>query len=410
MKKSEYSSPADCKNSAVYAKWLQKHIAKHHFTEVVFSRWCPGNYQHEIEAYCQFRSKRRWLKVISQKKIREHLEGSRTLYFTADWDRRNSETIIAIDIDVHQTGSTVGALAFAEHCGKLFPGLVYEASTNGKGIHAYLILHKGHHDSLHVSRCCKYLQEVLQAHAQGFDISGVEVKGLPAVYHRSGASVTSVNMGQLCKLPRTDVRGTAHISLDEIITLEKPARKMTIADGKKGSCVLIPMQVFRQAKAQSYSVARTCAKTRGGVRIYARDVEIALAVLWFCHQRPNEDMTLPHARVEAIWQSLFQSGAVSRAFDGKRWKAIRDAMSQLGMIRWHDNTYYWKTGDKGRACQWSITNETAERLGNTNRTTERVSLREVIPFVIPIPGFASCLYPDIEKVWTERRYSYADSA
>ena len=48
---------------------------------------------------------------------------------------------------------------------------------------------------------------------------------------------------------------------------------------------------------------------------------------------------LPVRRFEGLWTGLYEAGDVGRAFDCHRFKAIRDYLSDLGLIDWEDHTF-----------------------------------------------------------------------
>jgi len=76
--------------------------------------------------------------------LTDHFENKKTYYFTADGRSSVPEVLVNIDIDCHGSGSLAGAIAFAEHLkATLFPNLYYETSTNGNGVHGYIIVIKG---------------------------------------------------------------------------------------------------------------------------------------------------------------------------------------------------------------------------------------------------------------------------
>src|SRR5262245_44762539 len=73
----------------------------------------------------------------------EHLEGKHTLYFVGQHRVRAPYTLAVIDIDCKKQGTLAGATAFAEWIKEnVIPGLVFEASTNGNGVHGYFIVGK----------------------------------------------------------------------------------------------------------------------------------------------------------------------------------------------------------------------------------------------------------------------------
>ena len=81
---------------------------------------------------------------LKNKDMADHFAGKKTFYFTADGRSKTAEVLVNIDIDCHKSGSLAGAIAFAEHLkATKFPDLYFEASTNGKGVHGYIVVVKG---------------------------------------------------------------------------------------------------------------------------------------------------------------------------------------------------------------------------------------------------------------------------
>ena len=84
-----------------------------------------------------------WLPRLTNQRLMEHFCGSQFLYFQADGRIRTPEVLVLIDIDCHDRGTYEGAVACVEwlaHNG--FPGLFWSRSTNGRGVHAYLVVDK----------------------------------------------------------------------------------------------------------------------------------------------------------------------------------------------------------------------------------------------------------------------------
>ena len=114
-----------------------------------------------------------------------------------------------IDIDsegAHGGGTTEGAWKFGElvrDC--LFPGLYLEPSTNGKGVHGYLILEKLGIKTDLVRQVLKNLDAYLKKLAVSVvaDVACVEIKGQPPriEYDKKG-NITGITFGQWAKLPR----------------------------------------------------------------------------------------------------------------------------------------------------------------------------------------------------------------
>ena len=119
-------------------------------------------------------------------------------------------------------------------------------------------------------------------------------------------------------------------------------------------------------------------KTTGRTVVTAEDVAIFLLCLKFFTRRMNADGTLPVKRFEGLWSALYEAGDVGRAFDCHRFKAIRDYLSDLGLLDWEDSTFVAPregrdgTRLKGRACKWEagevlmgMLGEARERAGVT---------------------------------------------
>jgi hypothetical protein len=86
---------------------------------------------------------RGWVHGMTAAAMRQHFTGESTVYFTADGRVRTPETLLMVDIDCHGTGTYEAAVAFARHLrDHHFPDLYFEPSTNGNGVHAYLLLDK----------------------------------------------------------------------------------------------------------------------------------------------------------------------------------------------------------------------------------------------------------------------------
>jgi hypothetical protein len=112
--------------------------------------------------------------------LREHASGEQTYYFAGS-EKPNCRALIMIDVDCHKSGSPEGAMAFVSYLrAHHFANLYYEASTNGRGAHAYFLLEKGGLSVPAIKNVLlKKLQPWLNHLAKGFDLELVEIKGLP---------------------------------------------------------------------------------------------------------------------------------------------------------------------------------------------------------------------------------------
>ena len=306
--------------------------------------------------------------------------------------------------DCHGSGSERGAFEAAEYLkATFFPGFYYEPSTNGRGRHGYLIFDKFGLNAEGVKELLKGLERRLNEHllSEGFDIELFEIKGLPPVLTWGNKNeVTNYTAGVLAKIPREvrrfeewkrttvvndrDVRrlmsnlrpkAPAEVSVTPKRT---PAKAKAIENRAKGSMtgkMIVEGESEQIAEGGHYlNVAATLLgthtlKTSGRTVVTAEDVAIFLACLKFFTGRMNADGTLPTRRFEGLWSALYEAGDVGRAFDCHRFKAIRDYLSDLGLLVWEDTTFVAPTKDhqgrrfNGRACKWKANEMLMAMLG-----------------------------------------------
>ena len=93
-----------------------------------------------------------------------------------------------------------------------------------------------------------------------------------------------------------------------------------------------------------------------GKKLTHEDFTHALVVLSICARYPNKDGSMPHKRVQSIWNALRAAGIFQRGFDNSRWAAIRNTLADLGYLELQDETYYWfQDGEKkGQAMKWRL--------------------------------------------------------
>jgi hypothetical protein len=121
------------------------------------------------------------LSRLSNADMADHFAGRKTFYFTADGRCHSTpEVLINIDIDCHSSGTLDGAIAFAEHLRAThFPNMYYEKSTNGNGVHGYIVVIKGDLGDEGLNGVLSHLDRWLKHElSQGkWDVENVEVKG-----------------------------------------------------------------------------------------------------------------------------------------------------------------------------------------------------------------------------------------
>jgi len=303
--------------------------------------------------------------------IIRHLVGDDTAYFTAN--SLGDETILMIDIDCHASGTLEGATQFAEHLKRNYlPSLYYEVSTHGNGIQGFLVVDKifwtaAEYKGVLVS-LEKWLKRVLRSTA--FDVEDVEVKGTPMTVEwgsRRG-EVRGVTYGFLAKIPRDWKRfkewlSTTQMTAHELRALperfpvaesvkREPEEKSPAPRVVKGSVSgkLVDPEVIQELEplAKELLAQQTPEVGRASrAKVVAEDVQVALAVIRGCTLHPNPDGSLPLMRVKAIWDAVHAAGDTTRAFSFHRFQAIRNMLSDMGLLEWEDSTYHF-----GKACRW----------------------------------------------------------
>jgi hypothetical protein len=327
-----------------------------------------------------------------------HFAGQATLYFWADGRKSSPQTISMIDIDCHKKGNPQSATAFADWLkDNYFPNLYHEPSTHGKGRHGYFVLFKEGFKDVGVSNALKQLDKILKKLLELFlathpqhDVENVEIKGTPHImtWAKGGKrQIETMKSGCLAKLPRDifsrfdEFKNTTVMSLYDIDDLEEKVDRIVIPAPKrvpiikiKGSTSAHPItrDEVEAISGPYLEFARSwipeAIGTSSRARVDAIDLAIALSILKFCSQHMNSDGTMPTNRIKRIWDGLFETGEVQRAFDYHRWRVIRDLIEGQGGLEMKDRVYY--TGFvndqgheiKGRAAKWKMANWLVEQL------------------------------------------------
>jgi len=319
-----------------------------------------------------------WLSRMKNDDFDAHFEDRETFYFTANGSPRCPEVLVMIDIDCHQRGTLDGALEFARHLrDHHYPNLYFEISTNGNGVHAYVVIEK-----LDLGdECVNDLLKRLDNHLKGilaeqeFDVELVEVKGTCPVFvwGTVKGQLTNYRSGQLAKLPRErhrfdELKKTTKIKSIDLFRLppvqdDRAPRLRLHHRPQQQVCGSISGRAISDAELSQLSghygkVATLLLdnhplRTKGRALATVEDVAIFLMLLRFFTQNMNLDGSLPQARFKGLWEALFLAGDVSRPFDDKRFAVIRNYLSSLGLLDWEDATFV--VGDvfrSGRACKW----------------------------------------------------------
>lgn len=346
----------------------QKPVPKHRSTKELLLAFLSGS---------PFAYPRR----LSQRALIKHFLGEETVYFTGS---RGDETLVMLDVDCHKSGSLEGASRFAEFLKlNFFPDLYCETSTNGNGIHGYVLVDKRDWSAADYNGVLKlvekWLKQVLAT--TGFDVETVELKGrCPSVVWGSDykRQVSRFTMGGLAKMPRdatrfeewqATTRLTAHDlrKLPELhpvadtVEVKKSVKKQDAAASVRGK--LIDRDMFRRylPLAQRFVPTPEPVSADSRVLVTAEDAAIFLVLLEFFSDNPNPDGSMPSRRFETLWKKLYLDGDVTRCFDNKRFAFVRNRVSKMGGIEWEDATYSMGVGDKkGTAAKWKASSQLRE--------------------------------------------------
>ena len=201
-----------------------------------------------------------------------------------------------------------------------------------------------------------------------FDVEDVELKGTPMVVSWGGrrGEVSNVTYGFLAKMPRdwkrsAEWESTTCMTVHELRALPEhlAVPEPPVAEVEEGTCKPVVVKGSVPGKKVDpddirglEGLAKIClgwgAWMKGSRAVVVpEDVQAALAILHACTRDMNADGSLPLLRVKAIWDRAFQAGDTARAFSFHRFQAIRDMLSDLGLLEWEDRTYRF-----GHACKW----------------------------------------------------------
>lgn len=356
----------------------------------------------------------RRLSRLKNKDMADHFAGKKTYYFTADGRSRTPEVLVNIDIDCHKSGTIQGAIAFAEHLkATKFPNLYFEASTNGNGVHGYLVVLKRSMGDEGLNLALGQLDLWLKAELSkgSWDVEDVEVKAhCPEfTWGNEKYELKTYKSGQLAKLPREaltradELRGTTRVVLDVLRRLKVSTKDVESEDSvvcmkkksatKKPSVVsvsgngnwekrasVVPPKVERKSGGSisglhfdedelsrlkegylslaSELLAGEVLVASGRKVVIEQDMAIFLMLLKFFTSNMNANGSLPTARWREMWKALFEAGDVGRAWCHHRFARMRNFLSDKDLIAWEDENFIVGVLDQavgfvpGRAAKW----------------------------------------------------------
>jgi len=307
-------------------------------------------------------------------KLNKHLANEMTAYFQGDGDETNAETMAMIDIDNHSSGTLAGAWAFSAEVDKHLEGVQWETSTNGDGLHGYILISKLGERAETVNKAIAELQAKLKALLQtgNFDVELVEVKGKCPDLEWESRRLVGIHFGTLAKIPRTlrieQMEAMGKISLRDIRSLKiEQTIKLPQRKASKGSC---DYDVINSKYVENIEWLReqaTAFLENREIKCYGRNVVTPedLVCYWiigsWLKDHANGDGSSPKRCWAALWNGLKAGGHTDRGWNHHRWKAIRDFFSAYGHTDWENHRYSVRTDDeKGVACKWEVSKEIYE--------------------------------------------------
>lgn len=309
---------------------------------------CHINFRDDLVDHFNHQPHERKITFLTIRDYAGHCDGLRNYYYVSD---RRAECLLAmIDIDVHKDrGSTAGARRVAEKIKERFSDFVYEPSTNGKGIHGYVLVKTGcrgwEEAWRHLER---WLQDVAAPYVQRGNISLIELKGKPPGFHYDGGRLVHINMGTLAKLPRVDISGTTILTTDQVLALpvegQPKSQKLNcrlIASERSG---LIPAYKectnLRAYRSRAYAAMGHMQRVRNR-KVTWTHAAVLLGILDWCRKHPNLDGSIPVNRIKAIWTDLYLSGAIDVSHHSTIVAALLRAFTAMNYLDWQDVRYYY---------------------------------------------------------------------
>ncbi|QDU80510.1 hypothetical protein Pla110_22400 [Polystyrenella longa] len=321
----------------------------------------------------------------------KHFESTETRYFAGNDEAKTSLTLIGIDIDCKHKGSDFrgtleGAVAFAKWLKKnVFPDMYYEISTNGNGVHGYVVLNKGGGGAEYINGLLKRLQAHLRKLLleKGFDVGDVEVKGMLPVrkWGEKKGQLLSYKSGGLIKLPRErhrfdELKDTTIVETLDLLKLPVVEQKSTLPKSSvtktsKGGSISGKLFIEEELAKLNGHYLR-CAeallgkeklKVNGKNRstVSAEYLAVYLMLGKYFTENMNSDGSLPWLRWSQTWNAVYEEQDISIEFNTARNAACRRYLDSLGLISWQDNTFAMGVRDddgkvlrKGRAMRWQF--------------------------------------------------------
>jgi hypothetical protein len=307
--------------------------------------------------------------------IKTH-QGDATFYFFGTPRTKDQYTLVMGDIDVLKAkglGTPEGALNFVQYLKTTFwPDLYYERSTNGKGIHFYLLMKKAEVGAERVNQAIDQLERFLryQAHLVGADIELVEVKGkCPEIAYDDHGNITDIKYGTFAKYPRQatlhDLQNTTVIDCMELhringkYAVPEAAKKPSLHVGSGSTSIPDEFIAEHLSSCRKGWLNLTGGEVIRGDRylVHPDDAAIILLIALWLQQHGTKDHRHSVRTTVAFWEDLQLRGLTDRSPNHHRVKSVRDYLSSRGCVDWLDNRYQPPSGKgtkDGICCKWRL--------------------------------------------------------
>lgn len=353
-------------------------------THFLYGHKTPDGVKHAItkKTFITKYNRGEFIRQLTKYDFQDHLDKKQTYYFVGSV---GPYTLLMGDIDCHKKGTLQGAIQFAEYLKGFFPNLKYEVSTNGNGVHFYVIVKKEGISPKEYKLGIKHFQSWLryQLSLNDFDIELVEVKGsTPDLVFDQYGKLLHVTYGSLAKLPRNlDTLNTEVVDLAWLSGLEFPKEisttRTTHSKSNGGFCGSCSGKLFSDEELATRPVLKELAvefvgeggcHMKGGRLCTEENMADYLLLLKFFYLNPNEGHYLPQSRIYSLWKALYEAGEFDSAPNNEKLTLMRNLITKKGYIHWIDDRWKPPTQDEegnkvnGVCCRWHISKQLFEEI------------------------------------------------
>jgi hypothetical protein len=422
---------------------------------------CPGEFNPEAQKIAPAKSTRItnkqmmalinrsdgvWWTALNNEVILRHVNGQQIRYGSGN-ERRDKDTLAKLDIDCHGAGTPEEAHEFIQHAAEVLgKGDIFaEASTNRTGGHGYVVIDREGESAGAVNDGLFSLELFLnrllrngRPDGQPWNITGVEIKGscAKAKWDAEGRCV-GYTAGSLMKLPQTfldssereqELRNTARFSLTELGALHRKQLQNYLASPttKVGGRITDPRLGVTSnvgGSTKSHPIKRREIERIGSEysnvahRLFPsvlltksrhvatrEDQAIYLCILAFCTDSQSDDKAMPSRRIYSIWKAMFDAKEVYRAPDHGRIAAMRNHLSDQGLIEWTEYCFWTPDKEdfrpdetiKGICCKYSLSRKLMVEFGFMSFSRQRETIASTREKKSRFHPILSLYYPEEE--------------